>query len=62
DATNADGTDWWYQDGLYFVISKEAWHLRGGNSNFTNEGGTFRASRYGGAATEYYSSRYVAKP
>ncbi|MEG2283544.1 MAG: hypothetical protein RSB99_02825, partial [Bacilli bacterium] len=50
DATNADGTQSWYNDNFYFVDDGSPWFLRGGNYYNTTGAGVFYAYSDGGYA------------
>ncbi|MEG2448084.1 MAG: hypothetical protein RSB45_03390 [Bacilli bacterium] len=62
DATNADGTNGWYQDINGFVNSTSPWFGRGGGYSGTIYSGIFCFSYYQGNPRINGSTRFVAKP
>ncbi|MEG1987452.1 MAG: hypothetical protein RR047_03195, partial [Bacilli bacterium] len=62
DATNADGTQSWYNDTSGFVLASHPWFVRGGNYNNAADVGVFYTYNGNGVTYNGLSARMVAKP
>ncbi len=62
DATNADGTNGWYDDYTNFITDVQPWFVRGGHAIYGSRSGIFAYSLDTGAASSYATFRVIISP